>query len=201
MAVAITEQATDIDPQRFFWYGFWAFLMVLSALPLFGVVRLPLLFGYVPTLVVHELAAFAFFGHTFFSNIWSLGIRSSQPQATGIWARQLMRRLCLGVTAPTSVIVPLAGLMLIEQWGGLLNAPWAWDAYFAFWLMAGFSIIPDCIRYGRNRNAGQPMHGMLNGGIRLVLALLVVLYIVIWCMVARQSLFAAPLQSALGIGP
>ena len=201
MAVAIAGQATDSDPQRFFWYGVWTLLMVLSSLPLLGVVRLPLLFGYVPTLVVHELAAFAFFGHTFFSNIWSLGIRSSQPQATGIWARQLMRRLCLGVTAPTSVIVPLAGLMLIEQWGGLLNAHWAWDAYFAFWLMAGFSIIPDCIRYGRNRNAGQPMHGMLNGGIRGVLALVVVLYIVIWCMVARQSLFAAPLQSALGIGP
>jgi hypothetical protein len=199
MAVAATRAHSAEDPQRFFWYGVWILLMAASALPLLGAVRLPLVFGYVPTLAIHELAAFAFFGHTFFSNIWSLTIRSSQPAATGVWARQMMRRLCLGVTAPTSVIVPLFGLMLVEQWGGLLNAPWAWDAYFTFWLMAGFSIIPDCIRYGRNRNADQPMHGMLNGGIRGILALVVVLYIVIWCMVAKQSMFAGPLLRLFGV--
>jgi hypothetical protein len=143
--------------------------------------------------------AFLYFGHTFFSNIWSLLIRKTQPQAVGVWARGFLRKLCLGVTAPTAVIVPLAGLMLMEDWGGLVANPWAWDAYFAFWLMAGFSIVPDVIRYARNRNAGNPMHGMMSGGIRGMLALVATLYIMIYCMVMKQSLFAGPLLGALGI--
>ncbi len=195
---AVLEQSTE-DPQRFFWYGVWTLIMLVSALPLTGVVRVPRVLDYVTTLVIHELAAFLYFGHTFFSNIWSMRIRQTQPETTGIWARALLRRLCLGVTAPTAVIVPLFGLMLIEEWGGLLNAPWAWDAYFTFWLMAGFSIIPDTIRYGRNRNAGSPMHGMKSGGIRGMLALVVVLYILIWCMIAKKSLFASPILGALGL--
>jgi hypothetical protein len=199
MAQAAVLERPDDDPQRFFWYGVWTLVMAVSALPLLGVVRVPPVFSYVTTLVIHELAAFAYVGHTFFSNVWSLRIRQSQPQATGVWARGFLRKLCLGVTAPTAVIVPLFGLMLIEEWGGLLQAPWAWDAYFTFWLMAGFSIVPDVIRYGRNRNAGDPMHGMASGGIRGMLALVIVLYILIWCMVAKQSLFAAPILAWLGI--
>jgi hypothetical protein len=54
---------------------------------------------------------------------------------------------------------------------GLTNVPWARDAYFVFWLMAGFSIVPDVIRHTRNRNAANPMHGMMSGGIRGMLAL------------------------------
>lgn len=187
------------DPQRFFWYGVWVFVMVASALPMLGLIRVPRVFDYVPTLVVHELSAFLYFGHTFFSNIWSLQIRRTQPRETGTWARGFLRKLCLGVTAPTAVLTPLLGLMLVEEWGGLLQANWAWDAYFAFWLMAGFSIVPDVIRYGRNRNADNPMHGMKSGGIRGMLALVIVLYILMYCMIAKGSLFAAPVQALLGI--
>ena len=153
---------TDVDPARFFWYGVWFVIMVATALPMLDIVRVPRVLPYTATLVIHELMAFLYFGHTFFSNIWSLVIRKTQPQPVGVWARGFLRKLCLGVTAPTAVIVPLMGLMLMEDWGGLVNNPWAWDAYFAFWLMAGFSVVPDVIRYARNRNAGNPMHGMNN---------------------------------------
>ncbi len=201
----MTSQATTLpaeaDPARFFWYAVWVVIMVVSALPLLGLFRIPLLFSYTVTLAIHELAAFLYFGHTFFSNIWALLIRRTQPLAVGIWARGFLRKLCLGVTAPTAVITPLFGLMLMDTWGGLTNAPWAWDAYFAFWLMAGFSVVPDVIRYGRNRNAQDPRHGLKSGGIRGVLALVLVLYILLWCMVARQSLFAGPILGLLGIAP
>ncbi|MEZ5565167.1 MAG: hypothetical protein R3F24_06445 [Gammaproteobacteria bacterium] len=196
-AVSIRET----DPQRFFWYGVWVLVMAVTALPMIGVVRVPLVFAYTPTLVLHELSAFLYFGHTFFSNIWSLQIRRTQPREFGMWARGFLRKLCLGVTAPTAVATPLFGLMLMENWGGLVNTPWAWDAYFVFWLMAGFSVVPDVIRYGRNRNAGDPMHGMKSGSIRGILALVAVLYILIYCMVARQSLFAGPVLALLGISP
>jgi hypothetical protein len=167
----------EVDPARFFWYGVWVAIMVATFLPLLGVVRVPRVLPYTATLVLHELCAFLYFGHTFFSNIWSLVIRKTQPAAVGVWARGFLRKLCLGVTA---------------------NA-WAWDAYFAFWLMAGFSIVPDVIRYARNRNAGNPMHGMMSGGIRGMLALVATLYIMIYCMVMKSSLFAAPLQALLGV--
>ncbi|MBL8224799.1 MAG: hypothetical protein JNM50_05660 [Chromatiales bacterium] len=190
---------TEVDPARFFWYGVWALIMVATALPMLDLVRVPRVLPYTATLVIHELMAFLYFGHTFFSNIWSLVIRKTQPQPVGVWARGFLRKLCLGVTAPTAVIVPLMGLMLMEDWGGLVNNPWAWDAYFAFWLMAGFSVVPDVIRYARNRNAGNPMHGMMSGGIRGMLALVATLYILIYCMVMKGSLFAEPMLAALGV--
>jgi hypothetical protein len=183
--------AEDVDPGRFFWYGVYAVIMVVSALPLFGL-RIPQLLPYLPTLVVHEFAAFLFFGHTFFSNIWSMRIRQTQPTETGVWARAMLRKLALGVTGPTSVIIPLFGLMLVESWGGLLNAPWAWDAYFAFWWMAAVSIVPDVIRYGRNRNAANPQHGMKSGAIRGMTALFLTLYIM-FVMVTKSSIFHAVL--------
>jgi hypothetical protein len=65
--------------------------------------------------------------------------------------------------------------------------------------MAGFSIVPDVIRYARNRNAGNPMHGMKSGGIRGMLALVATLYILLYCMIAKGSLFAGPILGALGI--
>ncbi len=197
---AVLTTGAEADPQRFFWYGVWVVIMVASGLPLLGLVRLPTVLGYVPTLVIHETAAFLYFGHTFFSNIWALVIRLTQPPAMGVWARGFLRKLCLGVTGPMAVVTPLFGLMLIEEWGGLLNVPWAWDAYFVFWLMAGFSVIPDVIRYGRNRNAADPRHGLKSGGARGMLALVATLYILIWCMIVRGSLFAGPIQSLLGIG-
>jgi hypothetical protein len=169
---------TDVDPARFFWYGVWTLTMIATALPLLGIVRVPRVMPYTLTLIIHELAAFLYFGHTFFSNIWSLLIRKTQPEPVGVWARGFLRKLCLGVTAPTAIIVPLMGLMLMEDWGGL---------------------VPDVIRYARNRNAANPMHGMMSGGIRGMLALVATLYILIYCMVMKGSLFAAPLQRVLGV--
>jgi len=196
---AIANPAAEADPQRYFWYGVWVLVMVLSALPMLDLVTIPRFMGYTATLIVHEISAFLYFGHTFFSNIWSLLIRKTQPVEVGIWARALLRKLCLGVTGPTAVTTPLFGVMLIDDWGGLTNVPWAWDAYFVFWLMAGFSVVPDVIRYARNRNAGNPMHGMMSGGIRGMLALVATLYILLYCMIAKGSLFAGPILGALGI--
>jgi hypothetical protein len=199
MTDAAVLNRSDADPQRFFWYGVWVVIMVASALPMLGVVRIPRVMDYTVTLVLHELAAFLYFGHTFFSNIWSLAIRRTQPKEFGVWARGFLRILCLGVTGPTAFITPFLGLMLMEEWGGLVNAPWAWDAYFMFWLMAGFSVVPDVIRYGRNRNAADPMHGMVSGGVRGMLALVATLYILLWCMIAKGSLFHGPILRALGV--
>ncbi len=198
-ATTLASPAVEKDPGRFFWYGVWTLIMVVSALPMLGNLRIPLLFDYTTTLVIHELAAFLYFGHTFFSNIWALLIRKTQPTEVGVWARALLRKLCLGVTAPTAVITPLFGVMLMENWGGLTNTPWAWDAYFAFWLMAAFSVVPDVIRYGRNRNATDPKHGLMSGGVRGMLALVLTLYILIYCMIMKSSLFAEPILNALGV--
>ena len=185
-----TAAATEIDddPHKYFWYGVYVLIMVVAALPLLGL-RIPRIFPYVPTLVVHEFAAFAFVGHTFFSNIWSLRIRATQPREFGLWARGHMRIMCLSVTGPMAVITPVAGLMVVEEWGGLANAPWAWDSYLAFWIMAAISVVPDVIRYARNRNADKPMHGMINGGIRAMVATFLTFYIMV-AMVAKVSVIA-----------
>ena len=65
--------------------------------------------------------------------------------------------------------------------------------------MAAFSVVPDVIRYGRNRNAGDPGHGLMSGGIRGMLALVAVLYILLYCMIAKGSLFAEPILGTLGL--
>jgi hypothetical protein len=188
MENAAALSRTAEDPGRFFWYGVWLALMGVSALPLVGY-RVPATFPFLPLLIIHEFAAFAYVGHTLFSNIWAMRIRMTQSRETGIWARRMLRVMALSITGPTSVIVPLAGLMLVDHLGGLDQNPWAWDAYFAFWVMAGISIIPDLIRYGRNRNADDPSHGVASGAIRGMLALVLVIYILI-CMIAKVSLIA-----------
>jgi hypothetical protein len=180
---------TDADPMRFFWYGVWVLIMAVSALPLMGLVRVPAVLPYMPLLLIHEFAAFAYVGHTLFSNIWSMRIRMTQPVETGIWARKTLRVMALSITGPTAVIVPLAGLQLVDLLGGFAINPWAWDANFAFWIMAGISIVPDVIRYARNRNSERPEHGMLSGAIRGMLALVLVIYILV-CMIAKVSLIA-----------
>jgi hypothetical protein len=179
------------DRARFYWYGAWCAIMAVSALPLVGF-RVPPVLPYVPLLVIHEFAAFFFFGHTFFSNIWSMMIRTTQPREYGVWARQFLRKLAMIVTGPMAVVVPVAGAMLTEHLGGFRNNPWAWDSYFAFWLMAGVSIVPDVIRYARNRHGDDPTHGLLNGGIRAMIATVLVFYIM-WAMATKQSLIAGHL--------
>jgi len=176
------------DSGRYFWYGVWFLIMAVTAAPLFGY-RLPALLPYLPLLIIHEFAAFAYVGHTLFSNIWSMRIRMTQPKETGVWARGMLRVMALSITGPTAVIVPWAGLQLVDHLGGLSLNPWAWDAYLAFWVMAGISIVPDVIRYGRNRHSAEPGHGMRSGAIRGMLALVLVIYI-LYCMISKQSYFA-----------
>ena len=175
----------DSDPYKYFWYFVWVVVMAVSALPLFGF-RIRNDFSPLGLLLIHEASGFLFFGHTFFSNIWSMRIRMTQPEETGVWARGFLRKLALGITFPTSVITPLTGVLLIENWGGLMAAPWAWDAYFCFWLMAGVSIVPDVIRYGRNRNAGKPTHGLWSGAIRGNVGTVLTFYI-IYVMITKDS--------------
>ena len=172
------------DPNRFFWYFIYLMISFVSALPLFGLRLNDFGINYLFLLFIHEFAIFLFFGHTFFSNIWAMQIRFNQAKEVGVWARAFLRKLALSITMTTSIIIPVAGLMLIESWGGLHNAPWAWNGYFAFWLMATISITPDVIRYGRNRNAGDPRHGMVSGAIRGNLALVLTVYI-ICCMIIK----------------
>jgi hypothetical protein len=188
MNIAAVATEIEDDPHKVFWFVIYVLIMGVAILPLFGL-RIPRPFPYLPTLIVHEFAAFAFVGHTFFSNIWSLRIRRSQPLEFGIWARSHMRIMCLSVTGPMAFIMPLAGLMVVEDWGGLAGAPWAWDSYLAFWIVCAISVVPDVIRYARNKNADDPMHGMLNGGIRAMVATLLTFYIMV-CMMAKTSLIA-----------
>lgn len=161
-------------------------LMSIMALPLFGV-RVPKLLPSIWLLAIHEVSGFLFFGHTLFSNIWSMRVRQTQGLEAGIWARGFIRKLALTITLPTTIVTPLAGLMLIEDWGGLGNAPWAYDAYLSFWLMAGISLWPDLIRLAVDEHADEPTHGMLSGGLRGMVALALTGYI-IFCMITKQAL-------------
>ena len=160
-------------------------LMGVMALPLFGL-RLPKLLPSVWLLLIHEFAGFLFVGHTVFSNIWSMRIRQTQPTEVGIWARAMIRRMALSITLPTTIIVPLAGLMLIEDWGGLRNAPWAFDVYLCFWIMAGISLWPDLIRLAIDDHAAEPTHGMMGGLVRSMAALALTIYIIV-CMITKQA--------------
>jgi hypothetical protein len=190
---AVVETEIDSDPWKYFWYFVFVVIMSVSAIPLVDTdFRMPVIMSQVSLLVIHEFSGFLYVGHTFFSNIWAMRIRLTQPQETGVWARGFLRKLALGITFPTSIISPLAGLFLMEYYGGLHANPWAWDAYFAFWLMAGVSIVPDVIRYGRNRHSKNPRHGVVSGAIRGNFGTLMVIYI-LWCMITKQALIAGNL--------
>lgn len=183
---------TEADPQRYFWYFVYVVVMAVSVIPLFVEIHTPLILSRVSLLVIHEFSGFLFVGHTLFSNIWAMRIRMTQSHEAGVWARGFLRKLALSITFPTSIITPLAGLFLMEYYGGLAANPWAWNAYFAFWLMAGVSIVPDVIRYARNRHSGDPRHGVLSGAIRGNFGTVMVIYI-LWCMVTKGALIPVPL--------
>ena len=174
---------THNDPNRFLWYLVYITITVVSGLPLFGLRLSDFGINYLLLLFIHEFSAFLFFGHTFFSNIWAMQIRFNQDKEVGIWARGFLRKLALSITMTTSIIIPITGLMLMESWGGLNNAPWAWNAYLAFWAMAAISITPDIIRYGRNRNSSDPKHGMVSGAIRGNIGTVLTIYII--CCISR----------------
>jgi hypothetical protein len=178
----------EAGPAKYFWYLVYVAIMAVTAMPLFVDPELPQVLSRVTLLVIHEFAGFLFVGHTFFSNIWAMRIRMTMGQEAGVWARGFLRKLALGITLPMSIISPGAGLLLMEYYGGLSANPWAWEAYLAFWLMAGVSIVPDIIRYGRNRNSGDPRHGVLSGAIRGNFGTLMVIWI-LWCMITKQGVF------------
>ncbi|MGI9343895.1 MAG: hypothetical protein ACR2QV_13735 [Gammaproteobacteria bacterium] len=160
-------------------------LMSIMALPLFGF-RVPKLLPSLWLLVIHEFSGFLFVGHTIFSNTWSMRVRQSMGLDAGIWARGFTRKLAFAITLPTTIITPLAGLMLIEDWGGLGAAPWAFDAYLCFWLMAGISLWPDLLRLAGDQHKSEPTHGMLGGGLRGMGGLVLTIYIIV-CMVTKQA--------------
>ncbi len=165
--------------------GLYLLLTGVMAFPLLGF-RMPKLLPSMWFLVIHEFAGFLFFGHTVFSNIWSMRVRQTQPSEVGIWARAFIRKMALSITLPTTIIVPFAGVMLIEDWGGLANAPWAYDAYLCFWLMAGISLWPDLIRLAVDDHAGEATHGMRGGLIRSMFALALTIYILV-VMITKQA--------------
>ncbi len=189
MTTETVIEGSEVDPWKYFWYLVYGAVMVVTALPLFVDIQFPKVLDRVSLLVIHEFAGFLFIGHTLFSNIWAMRIRMTQPTEVGVWARGFLRKLALSITFPMSLISPGAGLLLMEYYGGLANNPWAWDAYLAFWLMAGVSIVPDVIRYGRNRHSGDPRHGVISGAVRGNFGTLMVIYI-LWCMITKGSLIA-----------
>ena len=178
-----------MGPWNAAWDGVYAVFRAVMAGAVGVDLRVPLVMVRVTLRVIHEFSGFLFGGHTLFSNIWAMRIRMTQSEAVGIWARGFLRKLALSITFPMSIISPGAGLLLIEYYGGLAENPWAWDAYFAFWLMAGVSIVPAIIRSGRNRNAADPRHGIWSGAIRGNFGTLMVIYI-LWCMITKGSLIA-----------
>ena len=91
-------------------------------------------------------------------------------------------------TLPTSILTPLAGMMLIGTWGGLQTNPWAYEAYLCFWFMALIQLIPDIIIVWRDKHRTKPKYGMMGGAARGLLSTALTLYIVI-VMGAKTSLF------------
>ena len=150
---------------------------------------IPGLDSYLFLLVVHEFSGFLFFGHTLFSNIWAMRVRMVGDEQTGIMARAMLRKMALGITMPTSILTPLAGLMLTNKYfNGLENAPWALHAYVAFWIMAGLQLVPDIIRYAVDTHAADPKRDVKQAALRGIASTFLTFYI-IWCMVTKTTAF------------
>ncbi len=145
--------------------------------------------SYLFLLVVHEFSGFMFFGHTLFSNIWAMRVRMAGDQQTGVMARAMLRVMALGITMPTSILTPLAGLMLVNKYfGGFANAPWALHAYVAFWIMAVMQLIPDIIRYAVDTHKADPKRDVKGAALRGIGSTFLTFYI-IWCMVTKTTAF------------
>ena len=153
------------------------------------IMPIPGLDGYLFLLVVHEFSGFLFFGHTLFSNIWAMRVRMVGDQETGVMARGMLRIMALSITMPTSIITPLAGVMLVNaHLGGWEAAPWALHAYIAFWLMAALQLVPDIIRYAVDTHKGDPKRDVKQAALRGVASTFLTFYI-IWCMVTKGMAF------------
>jgi len=188
--------AAVVSKDKLIRYSLFFIVMGLYTVPFFGVaVPAPPGLnnsesGRITLLFVHEFAAFIFFGHTFFSNVWAMRVRMVGDTQTGIMARAMLRKMALGITGPTSIIVPLAGLMLVDTYyGGFYNNPWVVDAYIAFWIMAGLQLVPDIIRYAVDTHAANPKRDVKQAAIRGIGSTFLTIYI-LWCMVTKSALIS-----------
>jgi hypothetical protein len=189
---------SGINKDKLIRYTLFFIVMGLYTLPLpipmlgwegVTVMPIPGLDSYLFLLVVHEFSGFLFFGHTLFSNIWAMRVRSVGDEQTGIMARGMLRIMAMSITAPTSILTPLFGLMLVNKYfGGFANAPWALHAYVAFWLMAGLQLVPDIIRYAVDTHAGDPKRDVRQAAMRGIGSTFLTFYI-IWCMVTKTTAF------------
>lgn len=153
------------------------------------VMPIPGLDSYVFLLAVHEFSGFLFFGHTIFSNIWAMRVRTVGDHETGVMARAMLRVMAMGITVPTSIITPLFGMMLLNKYfGGFENAPWALHAYVAFWIMAGLQLVPDLIRYAVDTHRADPKRDVKGAALRGIGSTVLTFYI-IWCMVTKTTIF------------
>jgi hypothetical protein len=197
---AATDSAVTggLNKDKIIRYSLFVIVMTLYTLPmpipLLGwegvkVMPIPGLDSYLFLLVVHEFSGFLFFGHTLFSNIWAMRVRSVGDRDTGIMARAMLRVMALSITAPTSIITPLAGVMLVNKYfGGFANAPWALHAYVAFWIMAALQLVPDIIRYAVDTHKNDPKRDVKQAAIRGIISTFLTFYI-IWCMVTKTTAF------------
>ena len=199
---AATQESNGISKDKLIRYSLFFIVMGIYTLPFLGV-NVPAppgldnsAGGQLTLLFIHEFAGFIFFGHTFFSNIWAMRVRMVGDHATGVMARAMLRKMALSITGTTSIIVPLAGLMLVNSYfGGFLNNYWAVDAYICFWLMAALQLVPDIIRYAVDTHAANPKRDVKQAAIRGIASTFLTVYI-IWCMVTKKALIY-PLWLAL----
>ena len=193
-----TAAAASISKDKLIRYSLFVIVMILYTLPMpipflgwegVKVMPIPGLDSYLFLLVVHEFSGFLFFGHTLFSNIWAMRVRSVGDHATGVMARGMLRLMAMSITAPTSIITPLAGVMLVNKYfGGFQNAPWALHAYVAFWIMAALQLVPDIIRYAVDTHRNDPKRDVKQAAIRGIISTFLTFYI-IWCMVTKTTAF------------
>lgn len=190
--------ATAGNTDKIIRYSLFFIVMALYTAPLplpflgwegVTVMPIPGLDSYLFLLVVHEFSGFVFFGHTLFSNIWAMRVRTVGDHATGVMARGMLRVMALSITVPTSILTPLAGLMLVNKYfGGFANAPWALHAYVAFWIMAALQLVPDLIRYAVDTHKADPKRDVTGAALRGIASTFITFYI-IWCMVTKTTAF------------
>ena len=193
-----TLASESISKDKLIRYSLFVIVMILYTLPMpipflgwegVKVMPIPGLDSYLFLLVVHEFSGFLFFGHTLFSNIWAMRVRSIGDHSTGVMARGMLRIMAMSITAPTSIITPLAGVMLVNKYfGGFQNAPWALHAYVAFWIMAALQLVPDIIRYAVDTHRNDPKRDVKQAAIRGIISTFLTFYI-IWCMVTKTTAF------------
>jgi hypothetical protein len=198
MSEAVTADQSGVNKDKAIRYTLFVIVMALYTLPLpipfigwegVKVMPIPGLDSYIFLLVVHEFSGFLFFGHTLFSNIWAMRVRGAGHHETGVMARAMLRVMAMSITAPTSILTPLFGLMLVNKYfGGFTNAPWALHAYVAFWIMAALQLVPDIIRYAVDTHKEDPNRDVKQAAIRGIISTFLTFYI-IWCMVTKSTAF------------